>query len=623
MAAVVASTVGFVRAANNANNARNAASPARNKTKFFGSQIGGKSVINYSYTDLPWKLMAYDLYYFFTFIWALPHVLIPLTPSDSGHLAELSLTLQNVLCIVVHFVLCILQLAFLVSLPLMVLLPIWTAAVVVGLFMLLNHGLCMLLNGPSSQVEYHSDPKYAPELPKHAHEQWIFINGVAAGEHWLQSNLDRLAITFKRPILGIHNKTNGIIFDVIECLVQRNLGYATTDVRVCYRIIKEKLYNPQYSKVIFVLHSQGAIEGSMVLDWLLQELPQDLLAKLEVYTFGCAANHFNNPHRHIYSQDKAFRHPLAASTDSTNVGEAVAPAEDAAPIIRQPQPNHGNGSAPRPSNAVPTEMDNATSPSLSSNTSSTFSLVSSSTNTNTNNIHTSTNGNSNTNLSNTANPSDNHHPSVSTETTSHHPTSVSDRAIGHIEHYAHTTDFVALWGVLHFATSAPASQSSNLPRFIGRVFARTSARGGHQFCQHYLDGMFPLERDVASGEFVGCLDEGVDGGNEFMESEVTVGVEGDEMENAREAMGVSWLGDRGPYDGDLGGGVEIHGGSPILRRGRRGRRREDGEGEEDGERKVRVKELSRLWLYRNGRSPEDKPPLLGRGADGVVRMATI
>jgi len=76
--------------------------------------------------------------------------------------------------------------------------------------------------------------------------------------------------------------SDGILFDVVECLVQRTFGYATSDVRLCYKIVKEKLYDPQFSKVILILHSQGGIEGGMVLDWLLQELPQDLLAKLEV-----------------------------------------------------------------------------------------------------------------------------------------------------------------------------------------------------------------------------------------------------------------------------------------------------------------------------------------------------
>lgn len=51
------------------------------------------------------------------------------------------------------------------------------------------------------------------------------------------------------------------------------------------------------SKVVLIVHSQGAIKGGMVIDWLLADLPEHKLSKLEVYTFGNAANHFNNPVR--------------------------------------------------------------------------------------------------------------------------------------------------------------------------------------------------------------------------------------------------------------------------------------------------------------------------------------
>ncbi|KAK3346714.1 hypothetical protein B0T25DRAFT_286021 [Lasiosphaeria hispida] len=555
---------------------KRAANPDSSRTRFLGSQVGDKSVINYSYTDMPWRLMAWDVYYFFKFIWALPHILVPMRPTDSGHLAELSFTRGNIFCIAVHIVLCVLQLGFIAAIPALILLPIWTAVVALGLFFLVNHGLCTLING--EDVEYHSDPQYAPALPEHAHEQWIFINGVAVGAHWMQSNLDRLALTFKRPVLGIHNKTYGIIFDVVECLVQRNLGYATTDVRVCYRIIKEKLYNPRYSKVVFVLHSQGAIEGSLILDWLLQELPQDLLSKLEVYTFGNAANHFNNPHRHVRSQDVALRNPIAASTDSTNLASGHS---EAAPILQAPLRAQSNGDSNSNDNSnqmppTPTASPppNPTTP--NSTQPSAFSMV----------------------------------PALTYETSSFSPSSVSDRAIGHIEHYAHTTDFVALWGILHFSTTIPERQT--LPRFIGRVFARTSPRGGHQFCQHYLDGMFPLAReDGANGKtkFVGCQEEG----NDFMESEIVIGADGDEMASVREAMEVSWLG-RTAAEAAAQAAVEIHGGSPVEQRGRF-RNRIGGVRGERRETKVKVKELSRLWQYRNGRSPRD--------ASGFARTATL
>ncbi|KAK4218328.1 hypothetical protein QBC37DRAFT_412261 [Rhypophila decipiens] len=519
-----------------------ASSSGSNQTRFFGSQLGGQAIINYSYTDLPHRLMAFDVYYFFKFLWALPYIVLPLTPTDSGELSELAFTRKNWFCIAIHFVLCILQVLFIVALPLLTLIPVWTAVVAICLFLLLNRLLAGLLNGKT--VEYHSDPEFAPALPEHSHEQWIFINGVAAGEHWMKSNLNRLALTFKRPILGVHNKTNGILFDVIECLIQRNLSYATTDVRVAYAIIKEKLYNPQYSKVVFILHSQGGIEGSLVIDWLLQELPQNLLAKLEVYTFGNASNHFNNPHRHIHSQTTALSNPLAGSTDSTN----YAAVSDEAPTPRQ-----GDQAPP---SAAPKDTFK-----LSRRISSI--------------------------------------PALTSETSSISPSAISGRVIGHIEHYAHTSDFVALWGVLHFATSAPGTHI--LPRYIGRLFARTSTRGGHQFIQHYLDGMFPLARDPVTGKLTGCLEEG----NEFMESEVVVGVAGDEQRHAREVVDATE--------------VEVHSVSPVLQKGRM-RSRLEGEG---GAAVVKVKQLSRLWEYRNGRSPEEKPPLLAVDEDGILRSATL
>jgi len=126
-------------------------------------------------------------------------------------------------------------------------------------------------------------------------EHWMFVNGVAVGTHWLQSNIDRLALTFGREITGVHNPTAGIIFDIIQCLIQRCFCYATADIRDAYLLVKEALLNPDFDKIVLILHSQGAIEGGLIVDWLLDELPQAAMRKLEVYTFGAAANHFNNP----------------------------------------------------------------------------------------------------------------------------------------------------------------------------------------------------------------------------------------------------------------------------------------------------------------------------------------
>jgi hypothetical protein len=175
----------------------------------------------------------------------------------------------------------------------------------------------------------------------------------------------------------------------------------------------------------------------------------------------------------------------------------------------------------------------------------------------------------------------------------------TDRAIGHIEHYAHTTDFVALWGVLHFVTNKMASPM--LPRFIGRVFSRTSSRGGHQLCQHYLDGMFPLEKGE-DGHFIGCKEN-----NEFMESIVEIADSGTELKDLREGIENNWALIEGRGESGLKE-VAVHGSF-------HGGKLKSGD--------VRVKDLSRLWLYRNGKSPPEVPPGLQADSDGVVRAGTL
>jgi hypothetical protein len=56
---------------------------------------------------------------------------------------------------------------------------LWMGAVFVLSFLTVNWLLCKLLNG--RETTFHSEEKYAKALPEHQHEQWIFLNGVAAG----------------------------------------------------------------------------------------------------------------------------------------------------------------------------------------------------------------------------------------------------------------------------------------------------------------------------------------------------------------------------------------------------------------------------------------------------------
>lgn len=496
-------------------------------TNFYRSQAGGSSIINYGYTDFPWRLFVKDLYYFFAYSWSIPWILWPFYVSGSSGFNELSATWGNMFCVALHVFLLVLQGGFLVSLPLCLILPVWMAVGGIGVFVLLNTTLCRLLNG--SKATYNSEAKYAPPRPEHAHEQWVFVNGVSVGRHWLQGNLNRLAITFKRPILGIHNPTSGIIFDLIECLVQRNFSYATSDVRNVYRVLKDVLYDPGKSKVVLILHSQGGIEGGLVIDWLLQELPQDLLSKLEVYTFGNAANHFNNPHRHVISQQLIQRYPyLAANTIVTETSAT-------SPITPIEEPRRR-----------PLQLSTA--------------MLSSS--------RTALTG--------------------------------QDRAISHVEHYAHINDFVALLGVLHFVTNTMGSPQ--IPRFVGRLFARSSGNGGHLFNQHYLEGMFPLAQDPKTGEVVGADEQ-----NPFMDEIVGFSTENVSMDDSRESLEVTVASTWRLSSNTPEVAVAVHGVDPEF-----AKKKEE----------IKARDLCRLWSYRNGRSPKESPPLLFLEG-GIPRNATL
>jgi hypothetical protein len=126
-------------------------------------------------------------------------------------------------------------------------------------------------------------------------------------ENWLQSNLTLLANTFQREVVGIHNPTKGLLFDLIECLIQRDLDYKTQDIRQGRTQLRAALSSTTTKKVVLILHSQGGIEGSSILDWLLADLSHEVVSKLEIFTFGNAARHFNNPLLTLSKDDKDGR----------------------------------------------------------------------------------------------------------------------------------------------------------------------------------------------------------------------------------------------------------------------------------------------------------------------------
>jgi hypothetical protein len=190
-----------------------------------------------------------------------------------------------------------------------------------------------------------------------------------------------------------------------------------------------------------------------------------------------------------------------------------------------------------------------------------------------------------------------------------------DNAIGHIEHYANSGDYVSQIGVLHFGarpSPKPVAPGENVlrrsqpdpvvdrgqnvdgkndgktlgqdlsddlnatgpskTRFMGRIFVAPAS--GHLLNQHYLHSMFPLTKN----------DETTASTNAFMEMEVD-GTTGDNEQWDHQLAESQWEGVRQSF---VRKQVGVIGESPVVDRTA-----------------VKVKDLSRLWAYRNGGSPDD------------------
>ena len=122
-----------------------------------------------------------------------------------------------------------------------------------------------------------------------AHTAWLLLRlwvrlKVVADEMFsnkgLQANVDLISATFGRPVIGIHNTTYGLPFDILECLIQRDFAYNSLDVRIAYDYVKACLCDPTVRKVVLIGHSQGGIIISMVIDELLKDLPQEVFGKV-------------------------------------------------------------------------------------------------------------------------------------------------------------------------------------------------------------------------------------------------------------------------------------------------------------------------------------------------------
>ena len=166
---------------------------------------------------------------------------------------------------------------------------------------------------------------------------------------------------------------------------------------------------------------------------------------------------------------------------------------------------------------------------------------------------------------------------------------IAKHLIPHIEHYANEQDMVPRWGVLHSVCDILRN------RYAGSVFVRLGA-SGHLFNQHYMDSMFPLPTKDRSSLVESFLDR-------IVTLDRKLGI-GREVSQTFDIL-------RKETTLEFGNGQEMQLGSGIANgTGAAGAimtfaRTESGRLMGEEARGKTVRELSRLWRYQGGRSPED------------------
>jgi hypothetical protein len=190
---------------------------------FYPSQIGGKTgKTPIAYTGDPFLLCWSDIKLIWHQKFRVGGIFRPLRllPWELDEWDELYPSFKNLVAIVVHIILVILQAIFIISIPACIFnpfVPLWAFIVWVSGFLTFNYFVCRIfLNKGTTTLESKVGAKGAAS---HQAEYWIYLNGVSVGNDWLQSNIDRLSYTFGRKITGVLNPTDGILFDLFQCMV--------------------------------------------------------------------------------------------------------------------------------------------------------------------------------------------------------------------------------------------------------------------------------------------------------------------------------------------------------------------------------------------------------------------
>jgi hypothetical protein len=147
--------------------------------KFVPSQPGNPTESPIPYTGNPLLLCWADILLLFKNAWSIVGIIHPTNQWLCGDLDELYPSVPNLICLALHGFLIVLQFGFLASLPILVMVPVGSAATYVAGIMVMNAAVCWLLNGSEPFLEATVDLE--GDHARFKNECWVYLNGVSVG----------------------------------------------------------------------------------------------------------------------------------------------------------------------------------------------------------------------------------------------------------------------------------------------------------------------------------------------------------------------------------------------------------------------------------------------------------
>ncbi|CAM9691120.1 unnamed protein product [Ascophyllum nodosum] len=131
-------------------------------------------------------------------------------------------------------------------------------------------------------------------------ETFVYVNGICTTKQMAKNTCKELSAMFQRDVIGVHNPTDSMIIDLLECILGKLwIGESvcvSEPVKLVYEEVKKVLQDPKKTKVVLISHSQGTIIAGDVL-WKLwsdvdnDNLPQTAMNRLEIYAVANASQY--------------------------------------------------------------------------------------------------------------------------------------------------------------------------------------------------------------------------------------------------------------------------------------------------------------------------------------------